>query len=316
MEAKSQRMDTATEDSKAGGPFLDACLERIGAWVETGGPRPEEYQALGDLIEGVYRFASLGVFGPRELAAVRDRFGQALSTETLQGFSLRKPHGYAGDFEIISRIYSNHISPSERLANWDRFFHAQPGTQAVRNRKAYFRELFGRLPRPEGRELEVLNLASGPGTDMRELFASGAGMGVRFDCVEQDPGAIAHAFRACRDHFDRVRFIQGNVVTYKPGQSYDLVWSAGLFDYFRDGLFRRVLRRLLAAVRPGGRLVIGNYSPANPSRPYMHLFDWPLQYRSAEDLRRLAEACGVVPERILIEQEPLGINLFMHILRP
>jgi hypothetical protein len=48
----------------------------------------------------------------------------------------------------------------------------------------------------------------------------------------------------------------------------------------------------------------------------MYLFDWPLQYRSGPDLRRLAESCGVPPERILIEQEPLGVNLFLHILRP
>jgi hypothetical protein len=53
----------------------------------------------------------------------------------------------------------------------------------------------------------------------------------------------------------------------------------------------------------------------NPTRAYMYLIDWPLQYRNEEDLRRLAEACGVAKEQIHIEQEPLGINLFLHILK-
>lgn len=316
MEADPQRTPTALDHSALGGPFLEACTGRIRAWVETGGPLPADYRALDSMLEGIYRLGLLGVFGPRELAAVHEAFDDAFSLETMQGFSFRKPHGYAGDFEVIERIYSGYVCPSERLGNWDRFYQAQPGPQAVRNRKAYFLDLFGSLPRPEGRPLEVLNIASGPGTDLRDLLASPSGDGIRFDCVEQDPAAIAHAFRACRAHSDRVRFFQGNALTYAPGQAYDVVWSAGLFDYFEDGLFRRLLRRLLAAVRPGGRLVIGNFAPTNPSRAYMYLFDWPLQYRSAADLRRLAESCGVAPERILIEQEPLGVNLFLHILRP
>ncbi len=316
MDADNQSTLTALYTKTLGKPFLEACTERIEAWVETGGPQPEDYLALEWMLDGIYRLGLLGEFGPKELSAVLVAFNDAFSTETMQGFSLHKPHGFAGDFEIIERIYSGYICPTDRLANWDRFYQAQPGTQAVRNRKAYFLELFGRLPRPVGRPLEALNVASGPGSDMRELFALNASNDIRIDCVEQDPAAIAHATQVCRDYADRVRFFQENAITYSPSQTYDLIWSAGLFDYFEDGLFRRLLRRMLKSVRPGGRLVIGNYSPENPSRAYMYLFDWPLNYRSKSDLQRLAESCGVPPERILIEQEPLGINLFLHILGP
>ena len=316
MDVNSLRTPISAGNATLGGPFLEACLGRIASWVEAGGPQPDEYRALDSMLEGIYRLGLLEVFGPPEMAAVVDAFGDAFSLDTMQGFSWRKPHGYAGDFEIIDRIYAGYISPSERLANWDRYYQAQPAPQAVRNRKAYFLDLCRRLPRPEGRPLEILNVASGPGTEMREALASATGADLRFDCVEQDPAAISHAFRACREFSDRIRFFQGSALTYAPGQTYDLVWAAGLFDYFEDGLFRRLLRRLLSDVRPGGRLVIGNFSPINPTRAYMYLFDWPLQYRSGADLRRLAETCGIPPERILIEQEPLGINLFLHILRP
>lgn len=265
------------------------------------------------MLERIYRHSLSGEIGPDGMAVLHRAFGEAFSTRTLQGFSFRKPHGYAGDFEIIDRIYGGYICPDPHLAAWDRYYQYQAAPQAVRNRKAYFLDLFRRMRRPEGRSLEVLNLASGPGSDMRELLRSHWGAGLRFDCVEQDPAAIAHASLACREASDRIRFFHGNVVTHKLGQDYDVIWSAGLFGSFDDALFRRMVKRLLPALRPGGRLIIGNFSPVNPSRPYMHLLDWPLRYRSADHLHRLAEACGVAADRIGIGQEPLGINLFLRI---
>jgi SAM-dependent methyltransferase len=298
------------------GPFLAAAAGRIREWVRNGGPAEREHPEFDALIEGVYRRSCLGRIGPQEMAPLREAFGNAFSLETLQGYAYRKPHGYAGDFEIIERIYTGHVSPSERFAAWDRYFQAQAGPQAVRNRKAYFVELFRRLPRPGGRPLEVLNLACGPGNDMRELLGLPESGDLRIDCVDQDPMALTRAYRACRGFGDRIRFFQGNAVTFKPGRAYDIIWSAGLFDYFGDGLFRRVLRNLLPALRPGGRLVVGNFDPSNPSRAYMHLFDWPLRYRAAGDLRGLALACGAPPERVRVGQEPLGINLFLHVAAP
>jgi hypothetical protein len=86
-----------------------------------------------------------------------------------------------------------------------------------------------------------------------------------------------------------------------------------LFDYFDDRLFCRVLRRLMGMVAEGGRMVIGNFSPRNPTRAYMRLFDWELNYRSAERLLELAMECGIPRERLAVGEESEGINLFLHI---
>ena len=57
-----------------------------------------------------------------------------------------------------------------------------------------------------------------------------------------------------------------------------------------------------------------NFSTANPSRAYMEaVFDWRLEYRTPDELIALATEAGVKRERITVESEPAGVNLFLTI---
>jgi hypothetical protein len=99
-----------------------------------------------------------------------------------------------------------------------------------------------------------------------------------------------------------------NVITDGLNGSYDLIYSAGLFDYFNDRTARAASSRLVEALAPGGHAVIGNFGTVNPTRPLMELIlDWPLHHRSASDLRQLF---GDIGTGITIEHEGTGINLF------
>jgi len=249
---------------------------------------------------------------PAGLSPLRRALGEALSAETMQGFAFRKPHGYAGDYEIIDRIYRGYTARAPHLSRWDRFFQSTPAAQAVRNRKAYFQELVRSMAAARGR-LDVLNVASGPGRDVREYLEAHRSARVRFDCIDKDAAALAYARELCAAFKHRVRFIRGNALSFRAETRYDLVWSAGLFDYFDDRVFRRVLPRLLAAVAPGGQLVVGNFSDANPNRAYMHLLEWDLHHRSPDHLLALAGQCGIAAHRLRIGQESQGINLFLHV---
>jgi SAM-dependent methyltransferase len=253
---------------------------------------------------------------PETIAAVRDWVGPALSGETLQGFALRTPHGYAGDFEMIDRIYRYHISADPALANWDLFFHRQTAPRAVRNRKTYFHDL---LDRHSARRspLDVLKIASGPGRSMFEWLGKNPDAPVSIDCVDIDPVAIDFARNLNRAFLDRITFTRANVLRYRPGKPYDLIWIAGLFDYFDDALFVRLLARLAPFLSPGGELVIGNFSDRNPSRAYMELLgDWHLHHRNEDQLAALARRSGISEDRVHIGVEPEGLNLFLHIRHP
>jgi SAM-dependent methyltransferase len=281
--------------------------------VARGGPSPADYACLNAaLADAFHRSRGEARPGPG-LSPLRQAMGEALSPQTLQGFAWRKPHGYAGDFEIIDRIYQGYIAPSPHLWRWDGFFQSTAAARAVRNRKDYFHALLRSCLWSAGRRLRVLNVASGPGRDMREYFLAHGPAQVRFDCIDQDAKAIAYAHGLCEAFPHGVRFVQGSVLTFRPEQRYDLVWCAGLFDYFDDRIFRRMLPRLLAAVAPQGQLVIGNFSDMNPNRPYLHLMEWELYHRSADQLLALARQCGIPADRLRVGQEPEGVNLFLHV---
>lgn len=140
---------------------------------------------------------------------------------------------------------------------------------------------------------------------------------VRFDCVELDPKAIAHAQQLNRDHPARVVFYQSNIFWHTPAVAYDLIWAAGICDYFSDALFVKIIRRYRAALAPGGELVLGNFSDANPSRNYMEILgEWRLRHRAPEDLLRIARQAGCPEEALRVDAEPEGVNLFLHIAAP
>jgi extracellular factor (EF) 3-hydroxypalmitic acid methyl ester biosynthesis protein len=160
----------------------------------------------------------------------------------------------------------------------------------------------------------VLNLGSGPCRDLAEFLASEPEAELCVDCVDQDPSAIAYAQGLVGRTHSRaaVRFIQANVLRFRPERHYDLVWSAGLFDYLPDRLFVQVLSRLLRHVRPGGRLVVGNFAPGHETQLYMELVgDWVLTYRTGEQLIDLALAAGADRDTVRVEAEPEGVNLFL-----
>nr|VFJ65755.1 MAG: hypothetical protein BECKFW1821C_GA0114237_100837 [Candidatus Kentron sp. FW] len=107
--------------------------------------------------------------------------------------------------------------------------------------------------------------------------------------MEQDRRAIEHAKSLCHEYLDDIVFYPKNALRFKSDRQYDLIWSAGLFDYFSDSVFVFMLRKLATMVSKSGEIVIGNFSTKNPSKPYMELFEWNLHHRSPSTLKALAE---------------------------
>ena len=283
--------------------------------VAQGGPRVSDYADLDQWVVDVHLAASANELSPAEIAEIRTAFADALSSETMQGFALTKPHGYSGDFEIIDRTYQIRVSSQPHLASWDMFYHQHAAPKAVRNRKKYFHRL---LDRNAARKtsFNVLEIAVGPGRSMFEWFSKNPTAAAFIDCVEIDPKAIEYSSRLNHQFLDRINFIQKNALLFRPHRKYDFIWAAGIFDYFDDRLFVSLLQRLLPALADGGEIVVGNFSDRNPSRPYMELVgDWVLHHRTGEHLAELARQSGVTSERIFIGTEPEQVNLFLHVSR-
>lgn len=281
--------------------------------VRKGGPEESEYVELNMKLGELHQMVKLGAISEDELDSIRKAFGDAFSLNTMQGFCLAKPHGYAGDFEMIDRIYRQWLSEHPSLVRWDHFSHWQPAAKAVRNRKSYFHQLLTRMS-AQHKPLNVLKLGIGPGRSMFEWLESNPDAQVHFECVELDPNAISFAQQLNALHLDRVSFYKQNALTFRPHKKYHLIWIAGLFDYFDDRVFVKVAKRMLPTIADGGELVIGNFSLENPSRAYMETLDaWVLRHRAPEMLVQLLEKAGAHPSTITIHAEPEGINLFAHV---
>jgi extracellular factor (EF) 3-hydroxypalmitic acid methyl ester biosynthesis protein len=287
-------------------------------FITKGGPLPQEYGVLNRAIRHLGDAVRAGVVERGDLLAYVQDTTQRYFQGTMQAEAVEQKYGYSGDFEIIDHIYTRRISADPRMRLWDLFFHAQAAPVAVRNRKAYFQQIMsGHLAAQQGSErLEVLNVASGPGRDMREFFHEHPEAAVAVDCVEMDARAIEYAQGLCAPWLDKLTFHHRNVLRFIPTRGYDLVWSAGLFDYLTDKLFVHLLQALLKVTKPGGEVVVGNFSDFNPSRDYMELMGhWQLHHRSRQTLMALTEQAGVSPDQVQILWEPEGVNYFLHIRR-
>lgn len=282
--------------------------------IDRGGPNEEDYYDLDAWIIEITEQVKIGVLGKSDINELIDLFGDAFSEETMQGFAFKKPHGYAGDFEIIDRIYQGYMSSHPHFKKWDIYWQSHAAACAVRNRVNYLYDLLNNIGiRNSAGRLEVLNLASGPGRDLLNYFDNAPETNIHLDCIEQDSNAIDYASELCKQYIDKITFIKQNALKFSTSKKYMLIWSAGLFDYFDDKVFSFMLEKLSTMLDPNGEIVIGNFSTMNPSKPYMELFEWNLHHRSPSTLKELAIASGFKEKNIEIRKEETGVNLFLHL---
>jgi len=277
----------------------------LNALVEKGGPEPHEYPEFTAIINNLE---------DSELEYFRDTIKESLNENTLIGHGYVKPFGYPGDFSIIHNIYKLYVNPDEKYSNWDRFFQNQAGAHAVRNRKDYFLRRCAEVEKLEGDEKRILILGSGPATDVNEYLSNNPDSKIKFDLVDFDQNAINFAKSQNTDFSDSIEYFKINVLRFKPYQWYNLIWSAGLFDYFKDKHFVYMIGKYYKYLVNGGEFIIGNFSPSNPTKRLMEvLSDWYLVHRSKHDLVRMALEAEAKEEQVEVDMEELGVNLFLRI---
>jgi hypothetical protein len=73
--------------------------------VAKGGSKPAEYQSFTNWLNIVAYELQQGKIKKQEIQSLQRVFGEALSEKTLQGMAYTKPKRYAGDYEMIDKIY-------------------------------------------------------------------------------------------------------------------------------------------------------------------------------------------------------------------
>jgi len=272
--------------------------------VSQGGPEQHQYDEFTEVVNNIELY---------NYRRFREIIISTMNENTMHGFGYIKPYGYSGDFMIIDRIYKNWVSPFENLKKWDIFYHTLHAPKAVRNRKEYFLEFFSEKA-SISKGLKVLILGSGPATDVFEFFEKHPMNNIHFTLVDFDQNAIEYSKKKNKKYASKIKFVHANVFFYKYSEKYDFIWSAGLFDYFKEKHFVFMINKYYNALKPNGLFIIGNFSIDNPTTVFMELFsDWYLNYRSVGDLKRLAGYAGINENKIFVNMEPLGVNLFLQL---
>lgn len=281
--------------------------------VIRGGPGENEWNTVKNWMCELGNAIEEKKYSDDEIFRIYTEIGDAFPVTTIQGHTFHKPRKYAGDFELLDKIQTCSVTSDEHYANWDRYFHSCEAPRAVRYRIQYLVGNLKEIMDYRKKRFSFLNIASGPCRDIFTFFSTYPDADIEIDCVEYDPDAVSFSRDLLKEYSDRINFHNTNFLKFPFPKKYDLIWSAGLFDYFDDILFLRKLKQMIQNLNPGGKIIIGNLADSNPSRYYMLLFKWIVYHRPVDHLITLAKAAGAKEKNISIQKESLGVNLFLHI---
>ena len=276
---------------------------------------PEQFGLIDKCIHDLNHLCISGHMKHSDIHSAVKNMDKDYLTDTVPGVAIGKPYGYSGDFKVIDNIYNFKTSKDANLKVWDDYFHRSSSVVAVRNRKDYFKDSVKASFKGD-KNFGLLNLASGPARDILEMYQETENSEkIKSTCIDMDPHAINYASNLTAAYSDNIKFEQANIYRYQATQKFDMIWSAGLFDYFSDKVFVKILARMKPWIKPGGQIIIGNFNEShNPSRTYMELLgDWYLNHRTEMQLTELAVEAGYPLANISIGREEQNVNLFLRI---
>ncbi len=227
-----------------------------------------------------------------------------LHQDPLTARAFLQPRKYQGDAALLDIIYARDYRPvwrEEVTSLGEALFRYTIDCQApsaVRRRRDFLAETIDVVcaKNPSARILSVACGHLREATVSRSVRERGFGRFVGFD---QDQLSLDELQRTV-GHLG-VESVHGSVKTILKGaldgQTFDFIYTAGLYDYLGDRVAEELTARLFARLAPGGRLLIANYLPDIPDVGYMETYmGWRLIYRDAAAMGRLANS--IAPERI------------------
>ena len=331
VSSNGARLATAVDQFKA----LLAQADRAALRHEYAVPEAtakEIQQAFRDLCADIN--AAIGDHIPAH-PQVKDELGARLQREMLPYVLLTnaaercyaKPRGYAGDFLSIETLYQNRAIGAGRLGPvLDRCFLDLKAAAAVRNRRGLLaEEIANVIAQKRGAVARVTSLACGPATELFDVFSRIADPSqLSANLIDIDLQALAFvADKRDRAKLQRhMQLINANLVYLATGRQIidlkdqDLIYSIGLTDYFNDKFVIKLLNYIHATLRPGGKVILGNFHPRNPDKAVMdHILDWRLIHRSEADMDRLFLSSSFNRPATNIRFEEQGINLFAECVK-
>jgi SAM-dependent methyltransferase len=239
-----------------------------------------------------------------------------------------KPRGYAGDYEMMNQIYRDGFEGTDLFGKILHHYIANENSgESVKFRKLYLYGFYCKALERAG-EQNVLSVACGPAVEYQEavsLWRPEDLSRVRVTLFDLDREALEHVQARVLELADRrkveprVVYVNASVKSFlyanaHTHEKFDLIYSAGLFDYLDNLTSAALVRKFSAMLKPGGTLVIGNFTHANLTKAFLHLLTrWTLIHKSEQEM--LNWTTGIEGCTAEIQFDQLKMNAFLVLRR-
>ncbi len=271
---------------------------------------------IGDHIEGnLHEKDAIGYKIQQELAPY-------VYMSSFLSRSYTKPRGYAGDYLTIAQVYDDKpIGTGKTGELLDRISLASPPCMAVKNRRTLMsKEIFKTINGNNGDPTNITSFASGPAQELFDVYQVIENPeNLRSHLIDIDLKALSFVSDKIENATENIKMDlhNANLIYLALGRKtlslppQDLVYSIGLIDYFNDQLVVKLINYAHTVLKPGGKIILGNFHPKNALKAFMdYVLDWRLIHRSEEDMNRLFQASNFSRPCTEVQYEEEGINLF------
>lgn len=235
------------------------------------------------------------------------------------------PMGYPGDHLTLENIYKSlPMSPTTFGKYLDWYLFSRTLGIGIRERKNFLSDqLKENLAIHNHPDAKVLNLGCG---SCRELYQLGLSLNEfqgTIHCTDFDEEALSFSYQTLASRgidLDRINFQELNVLKLvspefmqKQFGTFDIIYSAGLFDYIKDKGLNKIFRSLYNNLREGGT-IIAPFKDAH----YYNTFDyhwicnWNAFYqRSQKEVLELLSRSMPMAKIKIMPTKTRSINFFI-----
>lgn len=228
-----------------------------------------------------------------------------------------KPSGFAGDYEMLVKLYEEETPARGIGAYIDLCISELPLANAVRGRKDMVREyLLKEIASREG-DLRIMDIACGPCREFLD-WPEFEGRNIEVVAMDNDPIALEYieatvasqlppstTLKPVRFNVMRARNAEATKAKYG---TFDIIYSVGLADYLTDEHLLGIFSGLGETLSDGGALVIAfKDTEQYDETPYQWHLDWFFYQRTVEDVINVYDMAGFNTDKLELSRDRTGI---------
>lgn len=251
------------------------------------------FRLLGQPLTELYRAHESEGTNDTLIAAARQHpLFELVQEDPLTKRAFTKPRGYAGDAVMMDYIYEG-LSGKPMSPLGAGVFMATTrfsmGLSVVHRKallSAYINDTVA-----QSDPFRILSIASGHCRELRGTLALDNAFKGEVWALDADAESCAEVKASYPT--DKVKTVHANVKHLLVGKDglqgqFNLIYSAGLFDYLNEAVASKLVSTLLEKLANNGRLLVANFLYNSSNSGYMECFaDWRLIYRTEDELRAL-----------------------------